>query len=64
MTIAYDNGTAAGKAIGTVNVVNGAWTLDLRNATGILDPRVSGATRIRVTSALGGTATAAIVVRR
>ena len=64
VTIAYDNGTAKGAVIGTVNVVNGAWTLDIRNATGILDPRTSGATRIRLASSLGGTATVTLVIRR
>ncbi len=64
VTITYDNGAAAGTVIGTANVVNGAWTLDVRNAAGLLDPTASGATRIRVVSTLGGTATALIFIRK
>ena len=64
VTIAYDDGAAAGTVIGTANVVNGAWTFNIRNATGILDPRVSGATRIRVVTTLGDTTTATIFIRK
>jgi len=64
VTIAFDDGAAAGTVIGTANVVAGVWTLDVRNALGILDPTVSGATRIRVVSTQGGTTTAPIIVRR
>ena len=64
VTIAYDNGAAAGTVIGTANVVNGAWTLSVLNATDLLDPVASGATRIRVISTLGGATTATISIRR
>ena len=64
VTIAYDNGTAAGTVIGTANVVAGVWTLDIRNATGTLNPTTSGATRIRVTSTRGGRTTATLIIRR
>lgn len=65
LTIAFENGTAAGTVIGTAVVdVAGAWAVDLRGASGLLDPRSTGVTQIRVTSPLGGSAVAMINIRR
>jgi hypothetical protein len=55
LTIRYDNGSAAGTAIGSAVVdATGAWNFDVRGVSGILDPRTTGATRIRITSSLSG----------
>jgi hypothetical protein len=65
VTISLANGTAAGTVIGTAVVdAAGNWAFDIVGATGNLDPRTTGATRINVTSPLGGSAAANIQIRQ
>lgn len=66
ITITYEDGPAAGVTLGTARGdANGNWTLDVRGVSGVLDPTtlVPRPTRIRATSALGGSGTAVIVTR-
>jgi hypothetical protein len=64
LRISWDNGSEAGTLLATAVVQgNGNWAIDIKGATGVLDPRTSGATRVRVNSELGGFSTAAINVR-
>ncbi|MFL5291263.1 MAG: cadherin-like domain-containing protein [Myxococcales bacterium] len=64
--LTYVDGPNGGFEIGTVQAgANGTWTFDTRNVSGISDPTTLNPqpTRIRATSALGGTGTVAITYR-
>jgi hypothetical protein len=51
---------ASGRVIGTTTSIGNTYAFDFRNATGLLDPRTTNCTVIRVESALGNTSPDAI----
>jgi hypothetical protein len=66
ITITYVDGAAAGAVIGTAQGdATGAWTLDIRGVTGVANPTTLNPrpTRVRATSALGGSGTQVITIR-
>lgn len=68
LTITYDNGPAGvpGTVIGTAVVdATGAWVLDIRGVSGVLDPTLLNPrpNRIRITSSLGRSVTATFTIR-
>jgi hypothetical protein len=65
LTVVLANGTKVGTVIGNPVVdAAGNWAIDLRGATGALDPRTSNATLLKVTSPSGGATVTTIAVRR
>jgi Big-like domain-containing protein len=66
ITLTYADGPAAGVVLATVQGdAAGAWTLDVKGVSGVLDPTTltPRPTRIRATSPLGGSGTATLTIR-